>query len=288
MCPWSTRRRAVALSSVLVMIVLAACNEAHQATPAASHGPSASGGQAQSAEDPAPGDDREGSPRASGEEAGEESTEGGADDVTVAHPGEVDLLHAGPAATVAVSSVYNGDRALVGRLVDEDLETAWSAAAGEREGSFIEVEVIISMRVTAVALTAGYTKVGAEGDFFTANHRVAHVRITHGGVVVGGGDLDLDDRGLQRFELSPGLRGGTYRIELTRLVPGSHPGWQEACVSELQVLGDPGDARFGPGRPMTRVGPIDAGRRRPRTDADEAVEEASIRATREDAFDSDY
>jgi hypothetical protein len=169
---------------------------------------------------------------------------------------EVDLLHAVP-TTISTSTAYRDDVAQVGRLVDGDLESAWNSATENLAGAFIDIEVPRDATVTAIALTAGFPKVGENGDLFTGNHRVRHVRVARDGVLVREQDLDIEDRGLQRIELPAGTMGGVFRVELSDLAPGTRTRWREACVSEIQVMGSAPAARAGVVAPTSRIGAIE-------------------------------
>lgn len=179
----------------------------------------------------------------------------------------VDLLHAVP-ATVRVSSVYRGSERYAGFLVDGDLETAWNSATGEHEGAWIELEVPSSARITAVELTAGFTRVSRGRDLFTGNHRVRRIRVRREGGPEATFELDLTSRTLQRFDFA--AEGGRVRIELAALEPGSRPDWREACISELRLLGTAPDAQPDTRSPTFAVGP--------RADDHEVVHTAALPA----------
>ncbi len=108
-------------------------------------------------------------------------------------------------------------------------------------------------RVTAIAMTAGYTGHGGPVDLFTGNHRVASVHIRHGDVDLGVHSLDTSSREMQRIPIVAG--GGTYRIEIAALVDGSHPAWQETCISELRVMGHAPGQRPGELTPKVVLAP---------------------------------
>ncbi len=162
-------------------------------------------------------------------------------------PAETDLLHAVP-TTVTVSSRVSNATDRADDLVDGNLETAWNSRTGDLRGAWIDVQLPAGVTVSAIKITAGFTRVGARGDLFTMNQRVRRVRVSRDGVALGEFDLDPARRDLQTLAVTG--PGGTYRIELTDFVPGTQAGWREACVSELQIWGRPG-----PGVASARVIP---------------------------------
>ena len=162
---------------------------------------------------------------------------------------EVDLLRA-TRTDVGVSSVYRNRSSQALLLVDGDLETAWNSRSGDLVGAWIEIRVPAGATVSALALTVGYTHVGARADLFTGNHRIARVRVSRDGAALGEHDLDTSSRELQRIPVTGG--GGVYRIEVLRVEAGSRASWRELCVSELRVFGRaPG---MTPGARFPRVG----------------------------------
>jgi len=82
---------------------------------------------------------------------------------------EVDLLHA-VQTEAGVSSAYRDDVSQVARLFDGDLETTWNSRTGDLAGSWIEISLPEDVTVTAIEITAGYTKVDGDRDLFTGNH----------------------------------------------------------------------------------------------------------------------
>lgn len=172
----------------------------------------------------------------------------------------VDLLRS-VRTDLAVSSVYRDQALQTARLVDGDLETAWNSRTGELAGAWIEVRIPASATVTAIALTAGFTKVNDGSDLFTGNHRVSRIRVLRDGTEVGSFALNVESRELQTFELRG--PGGVYRIEVAEVVAGSRSSWRETCISELRILGtDPG-AREGVRLPQFGVGALPAPRPAP-------------------------
>lgn len=165
----------------------------------------------------------------------------------------IDLLHAVD-ASIAVSSVYRDRAEYAARLADGDLTTAWNSRTGELVGAFVDVRLPEQVEVSAIALTVGFTKRTDASDLFTGNVRIAEVRVSHGGQVVGTFPLDVESRELQSIPITGG--GGRYRIEVTRVTPGSHADWQEICVSELQVLGRSALAHPGERTPRAFVGAL--------------------------------
>jgi len=166
----------------------------------------------------------------------------------------VDLLRAVPTA-VAVSSAYRDSDAQAANLVDGDLETAWNSRTGELAGAWVALRVPADARVTAIEMTAGYTKVTERADLFTGNHRVARVRVTRGGETVAEAALDPESRQLQAVPIEGG-GGGDFRVEIVELVAGSRDDWRETCISELRVLGHAPDAEPGRHAPRTAIGAL--------------------------------
>lgn len=156
----------------------------------------------------------------------------------------VDLLSA-VATQVAVSSAYRDREGEVAKLFDGDLETAWNSRSGDLAGAWIEVRVPEGATVTAIEMTAGFTKRTDARDLFTGNHRVARVRVLRDGSEVTTHALDTDSRALQRIPAQG--PGGVWRVEITETLPGAREDWREVCVSELRVMGrapDAGQGRF--------------------------------------------
>ena len=146
----------------------------------------------------------------------------------------VNLLESTSTA-VAVSSAYRDRASEIPKLFDGDLETAWNSKTEDLQGSWIEVRLPDDASVTAIEMTAGYTKTDSRGtDLFTGNHRVARVRITHGGQELATHALDTSSREIQSIPVSG--TGGVYRIEITEVLAGDRD-WKETCVSELRVMG---------------------------------------------------
>jgi len=196
------------------------------------------------------------------ERTGEETAEGtGEETVDTAAPNEeaaapagaeVDLLGA-VGTELAVSSAYRDRLTEVPRLFDGDLETAWNSASGEATDSWIEVRVPDGATVTAIEMTAGYTRV-ARNDLFTGNHRITKVRVTKDGEELVVHDLDPESRELQRIPAAGGP--GVYRVEVAEVRPGERDDWTETCVSELRVLGRAGDAAEGTRFPRYAIGSL--------------------------------
>ena len=153
----------------------------------------------------------------------------------------VDLLHS-VRTELATSSAYQDRETQVRALVDGDLETAWNSRTGDLQGAWIEVRIPADARVFSIHMTVGFTKEGGTTDLFTGNHRVAKVKVSRDGTELGVATLDVESRQLQLLdnpEAPPDFDGpgGVYRFELVELRPGSNPRWQEACISELRILG---------------------------------------------------
>jgi hypothetical protein len=146
----------------------------------------------------------------------------------------VDLLRA-VGTDLAVSSAYHDEHIQAARLVDGDLETAWSSRTGDLAGAWIDVRLPEDVTVTSIEMTAGFTKSAPGSDLFTSNHRVARVRVLRDGEEVALHELDIESRELQTVPAEGS--GGVYRIELVTMTPGEREDWREACVSELRVMG---------------------------------------------------
>lgn len=163
---------------------------------------------------------------------------------------DVDLLRAVP-TTLRVSSAYEGRLERGQRLVDGDLETAWSSRTGDLVGAWVEVELPADASVRAILLTAGFTRREEGLDLFTNNHRIAEVRVSRDGADLGTFSLNVESRELQRLAVAGG--GGTYRITVTRVVEGSRSDWREVYISELRVMGTAPETRKGGHTPRTPV-----------------------------------
>jgi hypothetical protein len=153
----------------------------------------------------------------------------------------VDLLHS-VRTELATSSAYQDRETQVRALVDGDLETAWNSRTGDLQGAWIEVRIPADARVFSIHMTVGFTKLQGTTDLFTGNHRVAKVKVSRDGTELGVATLDVESQRLQLLDnpdAPPDFDGpgGVYRLELVELRPGSNPRWQEACISELQILG---------------------------------------------------
>ncbi|MCB9594005.1 MAG: hypothetical protein H6719_14825 [Sandaracinaceae bacterium] len=146
----------------------------------------------------------------------------------------VDLLHAVP-TTVVVSTAL-GDAPQLDALWDGDLSSRWCSGSGQLAGSWMEVSVPAGATVDHLLLTNGDTS----GAAYRATHRIRRVRVTRNGQEIGTFPLDPEDMTLQRVPASG--EGGTWRIEVVDVVPGSAAS-QSVCVSELRVMGTaPGQA----------------------------------------------
>jgi hypothetical protein len=149
-----------------------------------------------------------------------------------------DLLHF-TGASLAVSSNVDNPRDYPEHLVDARADTAWNGRSGDLAGAWISFRVPESAHVTRIEMSAGFDKKNAEGDLFTMNHRIKRVRITRGATVVREHAFDTEVRTPQSIVVDAG--GGSYRIEILETLAGSKTTWREACVSELRVMGRPGD-----------------------------------------------
>lgn len=157
----------------------------------------------------------------------------------------VNLLEAA-GIDIAVSSAYRDRESEIPKLFDGDLETAWNSKTDDLQGAWIDVRVPDDASVTSIDMTAGYTKTDSRGtDLFTGNHRIARVRISHGGQELTTHALDTSSREIQSIPVTG--PGGVYRIEILEVTPGERDDWKEACISELRVMGrvpEPEEGRF--------------------------------------------
>lgn len=165
----------------------------------------------------------------------------------------VDLVHA-LRSTVSVSSAYRDVHAQAQRLIDGDLETAWNSRTGDLVGAWIEVRLPggEDTVVTSIAMTVGFTHTTDTDDLFTGNHRVSYVTVTHDGEAFGTYTLDPESRELQSFPVRGS--GGTYRLVISGVVPGTRTDWREVCISELRVMGHAPGSAEGEFTPVVGVG----------------------------------
>ena len=169
-------------------------------------------------------------------------------------PAAVDLL-ASVETQVAVSSAYRDSPRQVPRLFDGDLGTAWNSRSGDLVGAYIEVRVPSAVTVTAIEMTAGFTRTSESGeDLFTGNHRVRRVRVSRDGQAIGEHALDTDSREVTSLPVTG--PGGTYRVEVLEVLPGARTDWREVCVSELRVMGHAPGATAGAGFPRYAIGAL--------------------------------
>ncbi|MBW2462739.1 MAG: hypothetical protein JRH11_13900, partial [Deltaproteobacteria bacterium] len=155
---------------------------------------------------------------------------------------------------VATSSAYRDQRVQVQRLVDGDLESAWNSRSDDLVGAWVDVRLPDDVTVTSIQMTVGYTKANATRDLFTANQRIARVRVLHDGDEVVVHPLDIASRQLQSIPVAGG--GGVYRIELVELTTGEREDWQEACISELRVMGHASGSQGGARLPRFAIGAL--------------------------------
>jgi hypothetical protein len=116
------------------------------------------------------------------------------------------------------------------------------------------VNVPVKAHVTQLRMTAGYTKRGPRGDYFTMNPRVRRVRVERDGARVGEWELAPSRRDLQVLPVQG--PGGRYRITIVDVVPGSRSSWRETCVSELEVMGTTQGLRSERTAPAVRVADV--------------------------------
>ncbi len=168
-------------------------------------------------------------------------------------PGEVDLLHSVP-TSVVVSSTVRERKIQPAQMFDGNPGTAWNSRAGDLVGASVTFTVPDEVRVSEVRLTTGFVHHNQSGDLFTLNYRIRQVALYRGEDLLGTYDLDPEDRGLQVVPV--GQPGGTFRLEVRGVVPGTRRGWKEVCISEMQVIGTlPRGRKPRPQAPVVTVAP---------------------------------
>jgi hypothetical protein len=150
-------------------------------------------------------------------------------------------------ATLAVSSTVTNPHDFPEHLIDGKPETAWNSKTGDLRG-FIAFRVPKDVRVDEIQLTAGFTKVTAKEDLFTANHRIKRVAVSRDGVLLKEVDIDPTVRSLQSISIDG--PGGDYKVEVKDTVPGTRKDWKELVVSEFRVVGKPGEEKREPNQPL--------------------------------------
>ena len=170
-------------------------------------------------------------------------------------PPAVNLLTSAP-STVAVSSTVANAAILPAHLVDGDLATAWNSRTDELVGAWLAFRVPAGAHVTAIRMTAGFTRTDQTGDLFTQNPRIRKVRVSRGGKLLVEQPLDPESRALQTIAVH--ADGGDFKIEILDVLPGSKATWREVCVSELEVWGTlPAGQAAARSTPVVRVGSLD-------------------------------
>src|SRR4051794_15418120 len=123
---------------------------------------------------------------------------------------------------IAVSSTVDNPRDFPEHLIDGKQETAWNGKTGDLVSGFIAVRIPEQARVRQIRITCGYDKIAKDGtDLFTANHRIARVKIHRPGVpfIMREYPLDTERRGAQTIELD--VPGGDITITVMETVPGT-------------------------------------------------------------------
>ena len=167
----------------------------------------------------------------------------------------VNLLQMVP-ARIAVSSAVRNPHDFPEYLVDNHLETAWNSQTGDLVGGWIDFQIPNDAMVHSIEMTCGFSRVKGKSDLFVLNHRISRVEVIRNGQKLGEFALDVNQRGLQKLAISGG--GGTYRIIVKATVPGKRRDWRELVVSELRVMGDPGNELRRPGdRLQVAVGSLE-------------------------------
>lgn len=163
-------------------------------------------------------------------------------------------------ARVAVSSTVDNPRDYPEHLVDGKPETAWNGRTGDLAGGWMAFRVPEAARVRQIRVTCGFDKVGKDGvDLFTANHRIAKLRVTRNGAPLVDHDVVLDTSRRAPQTIGVDVAGGDFVLTVVETVPGTKKEWRELVVSELDVVGAPGAALLAsPRTPRVRVGSLDA------------------------------
>ena len=181
-------------------------------------------------------------------------TELSAQNAPADHGSWVDLLHT--VRTTVAGTAFRDDPAQLAHMYDGDLLTAWNSAtlpAGDDAPRSLGVRLPAGVRVHAIDLTAGFTKLRPQGDLFTQNLRIRRLRVRHpGGEVLV--TLDPESRELQRIPVEGA--GGDWQLELLEWVPGSNANWRELCISELRVWGEADAAAPRASAPIAVVGTL--------------------------------
>ena len=146
-------------------------------------------------------------------------------------------------ATITVSSRVDNPSDFPEHLVDGRPDTAWNGRTGDLHG-WIEVVLQPDVRVSSLAITAGFDKKKGNDDLFTMNHRISKLRILRDGALVKEATLDTSRRDLQHVPVTVDASGGTWRIEVTDTVAGTKKEWKELVVSDLKMYGIAGAARL--------------------------------------------
>jgi hypothetical protein len=158
-------------------------------------------------------------------------------------------------ATITVSSRVDNPTDYPEHLVDGRPDTAWNGRTGDLNG-WIEVILPADVKVSSIAITAGFDKKKGKDDLFTMNHRISKLRILRDQVLVKEATLDTSRRDLQLVPVSVAATGGQWRIEIVETVPGTKKEWNELVVSDLKMYGVAGAARLpAPRLPKVLVAP---------------------------------
>lgn len=217
----------------LLLASLVGCSggeDAGSATPPADPGASAgSAGSAATPDEPAP------TPEVAPEPT-PTVTELTAQVAPADHGTWVDLLHT--VRTTVAATAFRDEATQLPHMYDGDPLTAWNSAtlpAGDDAPRSVYVRLPEGVRVHAIDITAGFTKVRPQGDLFTQNLRIRRLRVRHpGGEVLV--TLNPEERALQRIPVEGA--GGDWQLELLEWVPGSNANWRELVISELVVWGE--------------------------------------------------
>jgi hypothetical protein len=146
-------------------------------------------------------------------------------------------------ATITVSSRVDNPSDYPEHLVDGRPDTAWNGKTGDLHG-WIEIVLPADVKVSSIAMTAGFDKKKGADDLFTMNHRISKIRITRDGELVKEATLDTSKRELQHVSVSVEATGGRWRIEVLETLPGTKKEWRELVVSDLKMYGMAGAARL--------------------------------------------
>ena len=137
-----------------------------------------------------------------------------------------------------VSSEVNNGKDIPDRLVDGNMDTAWQSRSGDLTTAWIDVDLPAGVTVHRLGLTEGFVKLTTKQDLFTGNVRVAEIDAFYNEKQIANIKLNPELRSIQYTELMlPSGQGGTLRLAVRKVLPGTNKSWKELCISELSLLG---------------------------------------------------